>query len=311
MTDRVLAVVVSYNPDINVLTKLLDSLSSQVEQVVVVDNGSANQAELSTLLAEQAKQTLLSQAENLGLGAAHNLGINFAVEQSFTHVLLLDQDSLPEADMVAQLLKAYCAAENVEPKVAAVGATFVNTDNGSKSFFVKFGRFKFQRFYCDTDQDCGTQKEQNLIEADCLISSGCLMSVASLQEIGGMDESLFIDHVDTEWFLRAQNKGFKVYGCCDALMYHKLGEKTHRVKLIRERNVPQHKPFRYYYTFRNSVLLYKRGYCSWQWKFNDLQRLLSIVVMYGLICPPRWQNFQMMVKGVWHGLLGKSGKMVG
>jgi rhamnosyltransferase len=140
-----------------------------------------------------------------------------------------------------------------------------------------------------------------------------LIALSAIDDIGLMDEGLFIDHVDTEWFLRAKSKGYQAFGVCGAVMQHGLGEQTHQVSLLtargrgRQRNVPQHKPFRYYYIFRNSILLYKRNYASGLWKWNDSQRLLMIAVMFGVFKAPRWKNLKMMYKGLIDGAKGVSG----
>ena len=298
---RTLAVIVCYRPQISALKDALEALQNQVDATLIVDNASANVEEISALLADFESTELLRQSENYGLGKAHNLGIDYARRQEFDALLLLDQDSVPLPGMVEKLHAALLAKS--KHRVSAVGATYLNADNGSESFFVRFGKLKFRRSSCsDKDAD-------NCIRADFLISSGSLLKLSVLDEIGIMDESLFIDHVDTEWFLRAKSKGFQAYGVCDAVMQHGLGEQTHQLNLGRERNVPQHKPFRYYYIFRNSVALYKRSYASAWWKWNDLQRLLLIGVMFGLLKPPRWQNLRMMVRGVVDGLRGISGKL--
>ena len=315
MSDRVLAIVVSYNPQIEELSRALQAICNQVQGIIVIDNASQNVAELSACLDQirhtrgsiaQDKVWFLPQTENLGLGAAHNIGIEWAREQSFNAVLILDQDSVPMNGMVAKLLSASKAKQ--ASAVSAVGAVYLNAENNSQSFFVRFGLLKFKRIYCAQNNE-GTE---GCVEADFLISSGSLISLAALNVIGDMDESLFIDHVDTEWFLRAKSMGYKAYGVCGAAMQHALGEKTHRMRLSvsgRQRNVPQHKPFRYYYIFRNSVLLYKRSYCSGLWKWNDLQRLSMIFVMFGLLKAPRWQNMKMMLKGVYDGLRGVTGSV--
>jgi len=134
----------------------------------------------------------------------------------------------------------------------------------------------------------------------------------ALEAIGDMDESLFIDHVDTEWFLRAQAKGYKAFGVCSAMMEHDLGENFRKVRLFgfgRERFVPQHKPFRYYYMFRNSVALYRRDYTSKKWMWNDCQRLLQIFLFYGICYGPRMENVKMMLRGFKDGIRGNMGKI--
>jgi rhamnosyltransferase len=301
MPSRVLAIVVCYKPQISALKVALEALQGQVDATLLVDNASANIDEIAALVDDHHSLELLRQSDNLGLGAAHNIGIEYARQHAFDYLLLLDQDSVPLDGMVQNLLTAQRAKSKQD--VSAVGATYLNADNGSESFFVRFGKFKFRRYSCSQhDQD-------NCIQADFLISSGSLIKLSAIEQIGEMDESLFIDHVDTEWFLRAKSKGFQAYGVCNAVMQHGLGEQTHQLNLGRQRNVPQHKPFRYYYIFRNSVALYRRSYASGWWKWNDLQRLLLISIMFGLVKSPRRQNLKMMVKGVVDGLRGVSGKI--
>jgi rhamnosyltransferase len=303
MSEPILAVVVCYNPDLGALQRALSAAANQGCSILIVDNASANIVGIRELCARDHDPTLIESPSNCGLGAAHNKGIAYAQANNFSQVLLLDQDSIPLDGMVSALQSAL-AAKSSKGSVSAVGATYLNADNGSESFFVQFGMFKFRRLYC------GARDEDGCVPADFLISSGSLINLAHIEVIGMMDESLFIDHVDTEWFLRAKYRGFSAYGVCDAVMQHGLGESTHRVNLGgRQRNVPQHKPFRYYYIFRNSVLLYKRGYASALWKWNDIQRLGMIVIMFGLFTAPRLANLQMMLKGTWHGIRGKAGSI--
>lgn len=291
----VLAVIVTYNPDIKALALSVRALNSQGCKTLIVDNGSLNQKEI---VDEKLTAELICNTQNLGLGAAHNLGLAFGETRGYKYLLIMDQDSVPLDFMIERLVSAHKILSS-KYKLSAVGACYLNSENQSESFFVRFGWLKFQREYANSD----------FVLADFLISSGSLFSIEALKVIGGMDEGLFIDHVDTEWFLRARSMGYSAYGVSDARMEHGLGEKTHTVKLGgRERNVPQHKPFRYYYIFRNSLTLYKRGYASWMWKWNDLQRLLMIFMMFGLLTSPRWKNMKMMLLGAWHGIVGKTGE---
>lgn len=307
MNLRVLCVVVTYNPEISALKRSLDAIIEQGSQPLIVDNASSNVAAIRELCASNSLSDpavgILELEVNRGLGVAHNQGIAHARVHGFSHVLLLDQDSTPLKGMVSSLVSASQRKEE-QGLLSAVGATYLNADNGSESFFVRFGALKFKRFYCsEKDQD-------GCVKADFLISSGSLISLSSIDAIGEMDEELFIDHVDTEWFLRARSKGYAAYGVCDAVMQHGLGESTHQINLGgRQRNVPQHNPFRYYYIFRNSVLLYKRGYASLVWKWNDLQRLGMIIVMFGLLKAPRRANLKMIGKGIWHGIKGVTGPL--
>lgn len=307
---KVFAVVVSYQPDITELQSNLQRIAPQVEQLVLVDNASAQQEAIITRCKKVA--AVIPQPVNSGLGVAHNMGIEYARMHGASHVILFDQDSQPEANMVQALLDGLAERQALEPRVSAVGPSYrtqhTSADSESapaapESFFVRFGWLKFRRTYC-------RDVIGKTVPADFLISSGALFPMAALEDVGLMDEQLFIDHIDTEWFLRAHAKGYAAYGVCDAWMAHGLGERTRKVRgLFRERNVPQHKPFRYYYIFRNSVLLYRRRYVSKKWVWNDLQRLLQIFVFYGLLYPPRLANLRMMLKGIRHGLFNLQGRL--
>ena len=301
----VFAIVVSFQPDIVELLRNLQQIALQVEQIVLVDNASAQQEAIITRC--QGVASVIPQSVNGGLGSAHNIGIEYARMHGASHVVIFDQDSYPSDDMVNSLMDSMQTLESSKQKVSAVGPCYVGTDAETgeqhRSFFVEFGLLKFQRNYCQTD-------DSENPSADFLISSGALFSIDTLADVGLMDEQLFIDHIDTEWFLRAKSKGYSAYGVCNALMEHGLGEKIKKVNgLFRERNVPQHKPFRYYYMFRNSILLYRRDYVSKKWVWNDVQRLMQIFVFYGLLYPPRLANARMMLKGIRHGLLKVDGRL--
>ena len=229
----------TFNPDLSVLRDQLRRTVPQVKQLIVVDNGSCAADPIRVLVEEFAKTHWVSLGENRGLGYAHNLGIRQALEGGAESVLILDQDTLPEPDMVSVLAETLVSSNGPDSRVAAVGARYVGTQSSHPSFFVQFRRFRFKKCFC---AEGGVRQ---VIPADVLISSGALFSANALREIGTMDEGLFIDHVDTEWFLRAHHRGWRSYGVCDAVMRHSLGERTFRVWLGRWRYLPIHKPFRY------------------------------------------------------------------
>jgi rhamnosyltransferase len=142
-----------------------------------------------------------------------------------------------------------------------------------------------------------------------LISSGTLFSREALETVGLMDADLFIDHLDTEWFLRAQAAHWKSFGVCTALMDHGLGERTARFWLGRWRYLPVHQPFRYYYIYRNSVLLWRRAYPSQRWKLTDMLRLTKMFFVFGLFVGNRIKNLQMMIRGLRDGFGGRAGPL--
>ncbi len=282
---------------------VLSSLSRQVDRVVAVDNGSANSTELALLVETFTNGRLLPLGRNLGIGAALNHGVSEARAAGCDAVLLMDQDSIPSATMVSDLSRGLLHLLAHGPKVAAIGPRFIDPESGSLSRHVAFAGWRVGRIDCHS--------AERPVEVDFLITSGSLIPLDALSTVGPFDEGLFIDHVDTEWVLRAQAKGYHVYGDCTAVMEHDLGEWRRRIWLGRWREVPIHKPFRYYYIFRNSIWLRRQPQASSAWKRVDATRLVQIFGFMTLFHPQRLAVLRMMVRGIHDGLRGRMGKAGG
>ncbi len=299
---KVCAIAVTFNPDLRKLERMLLALAPQVGRVVVVDNGSANVGEVAVLVASTSGARLLSLGRNLGIGAALNRGVDEARRELVDAVLLMDQDSVPSSTMVADLERGLEAASKGNVRgVAAIGPRFRDGVSGNLSRHVVFSRWRVGRV------DCFSAEEP--VAVDFLITSGTLIPVNALAAVGPFDEGLFIDHVDTEWVLRAGAKGFQTFGDCVAIMEHDLGEYRKRVWALRWREVPMHKPFRYYYIFRNSLWLRRQPHASSAWRRADATRLVQIFVFMLVFHPNRWTVFKMMLNGARDSLRGRMGSM--
>jgi rhamnosyltransferase len=299
--SSVASVTVTFNPDLKTLQRQLAQVSPQVGRVFLVDNGSSNAKEINYIAESIAHVRVIFCQTNLGLGRAQNIGIRACRDEGMTMVLLLDQDSIPRNGMVETLVTASNQLIQVGEKVAAVGACYTGSHTGHPSFFVQFKRFRFQKCFCNYVEN------DQIIPADMLISSGSLIPILALDTIGEMDEKLFIDHIDTEWSLRARSLGWQSYGVCNALMEHHLGEHTFRVWWGRWRYVSIHQPFRYYYIYRNSILLHQRSYADPLWKQADQLRLLLITMFVVLFSNQRLSCIKMIVRGVTDAIRRKTG----
>lgn len=296
------AIVVSFNPDLDVLLREFHLVAPQVDKIWLVDNASSNSLISWTKeLGLGGKLELIQQATNLGLGAAQNMGMQRARDADATHVLILDQDSEPMPDMVQRLLQACDELQSAGLPVAAVAPVYADSATGPASGFVRLGWLDFKKQV--------PLPGQPVVEADFVISSGSLIPVSVLDDIGPMDETLFIDHVDTEWCLRAQSKGYKLFGVPGARMVHTLGERRTRIWFLRWRNVHYHSPFRYYYILRNSLLMQRRPYMPLKWRVAEFIRCVRVFCFYGLFAPQRGACLRMMLRGIADGLRGLSGPM--
>jgi len=303
---NVCAIVVTYNPDVAALGSLLSAISQQVGSIVIVDNASPEPV-VSWLRGQASTADMpggirfIALEDNLGLGAAYNIGISMARNLGAAFVLLMDQDSIPKPGMVGKLKSARTVLVKRRKCVGVVGPRICYSEITDPSNVMPVSRFRFRSI--DSEDSNG------VVRVASLISSGSLISIEALNQVGGMDEQLFIDHVDTEWCLRAQSKGFGVYGVSDAIMRHSLGERHSHIWCGRWRTVPFHQPFRYYYIFRNSVLLWRRPYIPNRWKRTNQLTLFKLLVYHGMIAPNRLANARMMWRGWRDGWRGVGGAM--
>jgi rhamnosyltransferase len=293
----IVAIIVTYEPELGALERLLRAVSSQVAAAIVVDNASGRN--ISQWLRRKNIDNLycLRLPENQGVAAAQNRGIAWARAREATHVVLFDQDSLPAPDMINRLYGALRLLEQGGSRVCAVGPCYQNQMQHRSQPFVRVRGLVIGRCDCRDDDD--------VLEVDHLIASGSLIPMAALEEVGEMVEALFIDYIDIEWVLRAQQKGYQAYGVCGAKMLHVLGEKP--IPFL-GREVVARSPLRHYYLFRNAIWIYRQRWVPSLWKLADGIRLLQRFCFYALFARPRWAHVKMMCLGIWHGWLGRMGK---
>jgi rhamnosyltransferase len=305
MNVSVHAIVVIYKPDLQVLHEELRLLHTQVSRIWLMINADYDDIHnWSQSLAFKPELSCVDMMGNQGIGTALNRGFQLLRDEQAEYALILDQDSLIKPNMVDLLLieaRRLCS-KNVP--VALLAPRYSSGPDMPLSSFVRHGWLGNQ--YLNEEQ----VQKQSAVEIDFAISSGSLMPMTAISAIGPMDESLFIDHVDTEWCLRARSMGYKLFGVSAALMIHTLGDNRVRIWWLRWRSAPYHSSFRYYYILRNSIILQKRSYVSAKWRIGEFFRCLRVILFYTLFAKNRRTNLQMMLKGIEHGVKGLSGPIV-
>lgn len=295
---RTWAIVVTYHPDATCLTRLLTVLTCEVERTIVVDNTPGG---ITLPIVDVSAVSVILNGHNAGVAAAQNVGIRAALDGGADHVLLLDQDSLPAAGMVAHLHQRLGRILEHDPRVGAVAASY--GDAGAyEGGYVRFDTMGPRRIRCGTGEEGLTG-----LKVDVTISSGLLVPVWALDDIGLMDESLFIDHVDTDWCLRARARGYSLFIDCGARLEHHLGVGGQRIWLGRWRRIPKHVPERHYYQWRNALLLARRDYVPWSWTASVLVRQFGRAALATLVGPHRARTLYFTLRGLADGVAGVSG----
>lgn len=278
------AIVVTFNPELEVVGKLLHSLQQQSCAFVLVDNHSRNAGELQSLVARLAHaRAFLPQSSNIGQAAALNIGLEAAQRLGFPLVMLFDQDSAIPADFCRQMLHAWDEARLLDGRrTAAIGPRLQDPASGHRVPFRRFERL-FDR------KERTAPGHPALIEADFLITSGSLIPVDALNEIGAMRADYFIDNVDLEWCFRARARGFHLYGTEHAVLHHHIGEASSSY-LVRKGILVQHNAMRFYYSTRNRLHLHHLPHAPAVWRIKDAVRFV-LKTTYLLLTSPNRRDY--------------------
>lgn len=283
---RVAAVVVTFNPSLDELEKLLGAVSLQVDRVLIIDNGSANACAIKALGQTRSQVTFTALGGNFGIGHAQNVGFRLARDFGASFVLTLDQDSVPSAGMVLQLIAVHQALD-CGAQIAAVGPML--KDESTRLPLPLFSYANGRKTRVTPTESSG------VLEVDFLVSSGTVIAMPALEAIGLMREELFIAYVDVEFCLRARAAGFRVLACCSTSMDHNLGDRRLR---IGQRMIPLHSPERHFHLMRSGVYMQKLETIPAVWKRADRRQLARSLLLFSLTGLPRLQELSAMVRGL-------------
>jgi GT2 family glycosyltransferase/glycosyltransferase involved in cell wall biosynthesis len=240
--DPVVAVVVTYNPDLEGLFAVVEGLAPALARVVVVDNSDEPAVRSVQASVERAGGHYIAAGGNIGIAAAQNRGMREALELEPEAILLLDDDSRLEASDVTALLRFLRARRVEDESVAAVAPRIVDR------------RTREELNPVIVDHRLKLVPIHEVTEAAFLLGSGTLLHIDALERYGYFRDEYFIDHVDKEWGYRVRSMGGRLLITPDVTLWHQLGgDPTTRGKKVV--NYVQTNPARHYYMVRNSLLL--------------------------------------------------------
>lgn len=235
--NKVAAVIVAYN-DYKALNNCINSLKAQVNYICVVDNSTITEE----FYYDKMSIKYLKNNENVGLGKALNIGIKECLKLDIDWILLLDQDSVLDKNMIDQMLHSYQNTEN-ENIAQIVPLVYDNNTNKYLPSLI-YEKFSLKKVF-NPEYDT---------YIDFQITSGSLIRKKIFYKIGLMDELFFIDYIDYDYCFKIRNFNYKILLSKDAVLNHSLGEKSSKI------GIPfiQHSSTRIFYQARNRIIVMKR-----------------------------------------------------
>jgi len=282
------AVITAFEPQVG-LVEACRAVLAQADVVVIVDDGSRSATAVLDACRELGA-VVVQHSTNSGIGAALNTGVDEVRRRldarHENYVLTLDQDSVVPAGYCAALV---AAARSAARAGVAVGMVGPERATGIRSAGAR------------TDGDVVHSKEP--------IQSGLLIPVSTFDALGQFAAELFIDGVDTEFYLRATTRGLAAIVAPGERLDHRLG-RDHVVGLAGRQVALTHAAgFRYYYIARNRIALLRRyARQAPGWAVGAVAKDLRHLAVTTLLVPGRRERLVNTVAGMRDGMRGISGR---
>lgn len=215
-------------------------------KVILVDNGSANQEGLK-IKASFPEIDLVETGENLGFAGGNNVGIRKALQEGFSHVLLLNNDTLVDPDFLSELV--ITCKKNPEAGVIQPMILFLHNP---KEIWSAGGKWNPALSRSITLGDRVPLADYRVKTAMLDWATGCamLISRAAIEKVGLLNEQYFVYFEDVEWSLRIRNAGFAILLEERSKVYHEAGassKKKHAEGTL--------SPRVFYYNVRNQLFI--------------------------------------------------------
>ncbi len=232
-------VVVLYNPSKEVL-KNIKSYIDELEILYVIDNTEKKSHE--DWFTNMKKVVYIPFLENKGIAVALNEGASRAIKAKYDYLLTMDQDSCFEKGAVRKM------KEFIER---------VNEDN----FFEEIIGYKRSSIavvspFHVTEKNRG-EDPRAITVALIVMTSGNFINLKIYKKLGGFKEWLFIDGVDFDYCLNANQNGYGVIQLNYVHLNHHLGNIEKKHFLGKTLYVSNHNYIRRYYISRNRRYIYE------------------------------------------------------
>lgn len=214
--------------------------------VFAIDNASSDNTVARLRLWPDGRLRLLENTVNRGVAAANNQGIRAALEEGCEYVLLLNNDTEFGPDLIANLVVHLRA---VGGRIAIPKMFFFDRPNTIWCAGGVFQRWQAMgvRHY---GEGCVDSDRFNLSRAVTYAPTCCMLIHRSVfDDLGFMDEKYFVYYDDTDFCLRAGQRGVPIWFCPQAKLWHKVSSLTGALS-----------PFMLRYCTRNKIYFIRKHY---------------------------------------------------
>lgn len=225
MVGRIGVVTVTFN-SATVLADFLSSVKSQScrqYRLYAIDNASADASIEMLEAGNDIDLVIVRNTENLGVAEGNNQGIQLALKDGCTHILLLNNDTVFGPDLFASLMRT-AKSENqsiVIPKM------FYHVP--ANRIWCAGGELVALRGYAPRHFGMG-EPDDGKFDEDRIVEYGptCCMLIEAhvFERVGLMDPKYFVYNDDVDFCVRASRRGIRIWYVHSAVLWHKVSSLT-------------------------------------------------------------------------------------
>jgi len=306
-----------------VITKTLSF--AQVTQIVVVNNASGYNLEQNLQEFNSEKVIVLNNPENLGSAGGYKQGINYAGKNSMADFIwLLDDDNLPEANTLTNLLTTWNEIEGANHKKALFclredRINHIKIAQGENPYryylvpdnFMGFNIFNIfkNQYYKLRDKFERDKPFKKYVQMPYVPYGGLLIHQSIIAVIGLPSEQFYLYVDDSEYTYRiTQNNGaIWLVPTCKIIDVDQSQGLNYQKKLFHSRLLDQWN-FRTYYAVRNRMYFYSRVAVKNKLVFgiNKMLYLMSLKMIS--LLSSKSKQYKQLTAAVNDGLEGRLGK---
>lgn len=190
-------------------------------RLLFVDNGSHDGSE-AAVRERFGDLDLLQTGANLGYAGGNNAGIAWALAEGADHVLVLNNDTVPDPGFVSALVRRAAAGSGI------TGAVIPYAHDPDRLWAYGGGRFDIATGWVRHVQRPVDERELTTRGSVHFYITGCamLLSRAVLEDVEGFDPGYFHFCEDVDLCLRAEAAGHQLGVAPDARVLHRVSATT-------------------------------------------------------------------------------------
>ena len=256
-------------------------------KIILVDNES-NQEKVKNFI-HRDKIEIIQNKKNEGFSRANNIGINYAIKKNYDYVLIINNDTIVEKNLIEVLLKTAQAKKlsAVQPLILSFNRKKIWNAGGKINYF--FGNFI-------TEKKLGGFLDSSNYLTEWFTGCCCLFKTKVFKDVGKLDERFFAYYEDVDFSIRLKKYGYKIGFTSKTQIYHhesfsSISFNSKGGKLS---------PYVHYLNIRNHIFILKKHsdlFNSVGTTVFQIFKIISYSIYF--IFRLRFTKLNMVYKGVW------------